>query len=97
MYGYHRQPLIHVPDWARLLSNHYWRIRNEGRDKAKRRKYYRYIAKEKLRLAEMGINQELIKTTCRYLSSFHVITGDKLLHLQTVQSPQLSFDFTYLD
>lgn len=91
--GFNNQPNVQIPHWARLLSNHYWRIRNESRDKAKLRKYYRYLAKEKLRLAESGIDQQLINAVCRYLASFNVISGDKLQKLLMAQSPQLSFDF----
>jgi len=91
--GFNPQANIDLPDWSRLLSNYYWRIRFESRDKAKLRKYYRYVAKEKLRLAESGIDQQLINAVCRYLASFNVITGNKLQKLLMVQSPQLAFDF----
>lgn len=91
--GFNNQVDVVLPDWSRLLSNYYWRVRNESRDKAKLRKYYRYIAKEKLRLAESGIDQQLINAVCRYLASFNVITGDKLRKLMLAQSPQLTFNF----
>jgi len=97
MYGFHNQPHVDVPDWSRLLSNYYWRIRNESRDKSKRRRYYRYIAKEKLRLVKSGIDQELVNAVCRYFASFNVITGRKLQKLLMAQSPQLTFDFVYSD
>lgn len=91
--GFNPQPNIDLPDWASLLKNYYWRIRNEYRDKAKLRKYYRYVAKEKLRLVESGIDQQLVNAVCRYLAGFNVITGYKLQNLMMAQSPQLSFDF----
>lgn len=91
--GFYNQPNVEVPEWAVLLTNYYWRVRNEGRDKVKRRRYYRYIAKEKLRLAELGVDQGLINAVCRYLASFNIISGDKLEILLIAQSPQLTFDF----
>jgi len=41
--GFNNQANVDLPDWARLLTNYYWRIRNESRDKAKLRRYYRYV------------------------------------------------------
>lgn len=93
--GFNPQVNVDLPDWANLLKNYYWRIRVEGRDKVKKRRYYRYVTKEKLRLAESGIDQQLINAVCRYLSSFNVISANKLRQLLIAQSPQLSFDFTY--
>jgi len=93
--GFNPQANVDLPDWANLLKNYYWRIRVEGRDKVKKRRYYRYVTKEKLRLAETGIDQQLINAVCRYLSSFNVISANKLRQLLIAQSPQLSFDFTY--
>jgi hypothetical protein len=94
MYGFKHQPNVETPEWAILLSNYYWCIRNEGRNKVKRRRYYRYIAKEKLRLAESGIDQQLINAVCKYLVSFNVVSGNKLHQLMIAESVQLSFDFT---
>jgi hypothetical protein len=94
MYGFKHQPNVETPEWAILLSNYYWRIRNEGRNNVKRRRYYRYIAKEKLRLAESGIDQQLINAVCKYLVSFNVVSGNKLHQLMIAESVQLSFDFT---
>lgn len=93
--GFNPQANVDLPDWANLLKNYYWRIRVEGRDKVKKRRYYRYVTKEKLRLAETGIDQQLINAVCRYLSSFNVISANKVRQLLIAQSPQLSFDFTY--
>lgn len=56
-----------IPNWAGNLTNLYCRLRVSKRNKALRRSYYRKIEKEKLRLAERGINQEKIKAICRYL------------------------------
>lgn len=57
-----------LPDWSGRLTNYYCVIRVEKRNKAIRRRYYRKVEKEKLRLAELGICQECIRITCRYLS-----------------------------
>lgn len=92
--GFNPQANVDLPDWANLLKNYYWRIRVEGRDKVKKRRYYRYVTKEKLRLAESGIDQQLINAVCRYLSSFNVISANKVRQFLIAQSPQLSFDFT---
>lgn len=95
--GFNPQADVDLPYWSNLLKNYYWRIRVEGRDKVKKRRYYRYVTKEKLRLAESGIDQQLINAVCRYLSSFNVISANKVRQLLIAQSPQLSFDFTYLN
>ena len=70
-----------MPIWARRLKEFYWRISLEGRDKAKRRRYYRYAAKEKLRLAEQGINQDVIIAVCKYLANLNAMNGYKLNNL----------------
>ncbi len=57
-----------LPEWSKRLRSIYVRLRLGKRNKALRRKYYREIQKEKLRLAEQGINQEKIRQVCRYLS-----------------------------
>lgn len=91
--GFNPPVSVRLPDWSRDLSNYYYRIRVEKRDKAKLRRYYRYVAKEKLRLVESGIDADLVNATCRYLAGFNVISGRKLQKLMVTQSPQLSFDF----
>lgn len=50
------------------LNNYYWQIRYT-RIKAVRRKYYRYIAKEKKRLIETGVDAEELRLLCRHLSN----------------------------
>lgn len=53
------------------LNNYYWFIRCT-RDKALRRKYYRWIAKEKKRLVkESGVDAEYLRLYCRALSDRH--------------------------
>lgn len=57
------------PGWARTLSNLYWRLRNVRRhDSAGRRKWYRYIRRERDFLVENGVDAELVRLACRYLS-----------------------------
>jgi hypothetical protein len=78
------------------LKHYYWVIRVEGRDKAKRRRYYRYVAKEKLRLAEMNIEQDLINAVCKYLSSLKPTHGERFNSLLLTPSKQISFNFCYI-
>jgi hypothetical protein len=62
-----------LPDWTQQLKNYYACLRLEKRNKSLKSKYYRKIQKEKLRLAELGINQEKIRLSCRFLSSFDCV------------------------
>ena len=87
--------LFDRPKWSAGLTSLYWHIRVEGRDKAKRRKYYRYVAKEKLRLAELGIDQELIEAVCRYLCRMDRSSGERMLQLMQQARPQLAFKFHF--
>jgi len=50
------------------LNNLYWFIRYT-RIKSVKRKYYRYIAKEKKRLIDSGVDAEELRLYCRYLSN----------------------------
>ena len=95
IYGHRHQGGYDIPDWAGTLKEYYWMIRVQGRDKNKRRRYYRYIAKEKLRLAQCNINQEIIKAVCRYLSDLHPANSRRIQLLLEVQSVQLEFKFDY--
>lgn len=55
--------------WAGSLCNLYWHLRyNRKWNEAKRRKYYRYIAVEKKRLIETGVDPELVRLLCRHLA-----------------------------
>lgn len=49
------------------LNNLYWRVRNT-RNKSIKRRYYRYIAVEKKRLLEEGVDFEELRLLCRSLS-----------------------------
>jgi len=94
LHGFRHQGEVELPGWAVRLRNYYWFIRVEGRDKAKRRRYYRLLEKEKLRLVEeLMLDQETIETVCRYLSSFNKKTGVKAQILLSQPSPQLQLDF----
>jgi hypothetical protein len=61
---------IPLPEWSQNLVSYYWHIRVEGRNQAKRRRYYRLVSKEKLRLVEQyKIDQYVLNYLCRYLSN----------------------------
>ena len=51
------------------LYNLYWYIRYYSRNKTKKRKYYRYVAKVKKRLIESGADTEEVRLLCRMLSN----------------------------
>ena len=82
-----------LPHWAGRLANYYWRIRNESRDKAKRRRYYRYIKKEQIRLAESGIDQALLKAVSRHLSVMTAVSARKVEQMLEAPNPQMTFQF----
>ncbi|MCP5244429.1 MAG: hypothetical protein H6937_00050 [Burkholderiales bacterium] len=50
------------------LYNHYWFIRYARNSSAKRR-YYRYVEKEKKRLLVAGIDPEELRLLCRHLDN----------------------------
>lgn len=93
MFGFHNRGGFDIPEWALKLREYYWVIRVEGRNKVKRRRYYRYVEKEKLRLAEMGIYQPLILAVCKYLVNLSVVSGNKMHEIMAAEVRQLSFDF----
>ncbi|MCB5187508.1 hypothetical protein LG200_05740 [Methylobacillus caricis] len=93
IYGFKDQGVDRRPEWANgKLHLWYFMLRVERPKSAKRRKLYRWIAKEKLRLAELNIDQELIDVTCRYLSSYSVVTGRRMIELMDKPVSQLSLD-----
>ena len=49
------------------LNNLYWFIRY-NRNKSIKRRYYRYVAVEKKRLIESGVDSEELRLYCRSLS-----------------------------
>lgn len=52
------------------LNNLYWHIRYT-RNPSVKRKYYRYVVKEKKRLIESGVDCEELRLLCRSLSYRH--------------------------
>ncbi len=88
--GYHHQGVIDRPYWVtNKLHLAYWKLRVNKPTGTERRNIYRVIEKEKLRLAELGVNQELIRVTCRYLSSYNIVTGMKMIELMNEPAKQL--------
>lgn len=93
MQGFHHRGEFDPPEWANNLKNYYWHIRVEGRDKAKRRRYYRLVEKEKLKLAEANIDQKLILAVCKYLSTLKHTYGINMLNLQSQMPTQMYLKF----
>lgn len=89
--GFNSSTYVELPSWANDLRHLYWVIRVEGRIEAKRRRYYRKVEKEKLRLAELGINQIKIAAVCRYLCSFK--NSNTLKRVLAEPEIQMSFSF----
>lgn len=86
---------IDVPDWASNLKQLYWVIRVEKHSRVKRRRYYRYVFKEKLRLVETGLDQDLVNAVCRYLCELSVVSGRNLEKVMANPNPQQGLDFVY--
>ena len=86
-----------IPEWCRTLCGYYVVIRVDGRNKSLRRRWYRKVEKEKLRLAELGINQIKIKAMTRYLAAlnntYKRAACIKIEALLEEPEPQLTFDF----
>jgi hypothetical protein len=58
-----------MPPWSSELCNLYYMLRyRRNYDSAARRKYYRYIAVEKKRLLNEGVDPELLRLFCRHLA-----------------------------
>lgn len=60
-----------MPDWSPKLCNLYWQLRyRRSRDLAARRRFYRYIEKEKRRLeSDVGVDPEELRLLCRWLAN----------------------------
>lgn len=93
IYGHRHQGGYEIPDWAAKLKEYYWMIRVQGRDKSKQRRYYRLVSKEKLRLAENGFDQDLIRAVCRYLAGFSPKAGARLRQIAAHQPMQMTLHF----
>jgi len=62
--------MVDLPSWSDRLANLYWLMRYYGcRDQARRRKLYRQIAAERIRLQEAGVDKESVRLLCRSLSN----------------------------
>lgn len=61
------------------LRNLYWRIRYHSRNKSTKRKYYRYVFKEKQRLIESGVDREELRLICRVLAKRHCEHAERRL------------------
>lgn len=93
MDGFTHRALIDLPKWADVLKQPYWRIRVEGRNKRLKRKCYRDIRIEKLRLVELGIDAELINAVCKYLVSHKQVNANRLKAVLETPMKQMSFNF----
>lgn len=87
---------LQLPDWSRNLMNYYVVIRIDGRNKTIRRRWYRKIEKEKLRLAELGVYQPHIIAVARYLSTLNRTVGIKLVKQLREQPKQLVLFHNYV-
>lgn len=91
--GFKHRAIAKIPQWANDLNNYYWRVRVEGRNAAKRRRYYRYIRKEKLRLIESGICPDEIEAVCKYLVSLKEVNARRLDQQMMEETKQLMLPF----
>ena len=68
------------------LRNFYWHIRYT-RDKVTKRRYYRYVLKEKKRLInESGVDVEYLRLYCRALSKRHCERAERRLQTYRKQN-----------
>ena len=81
------------PEWGNQLKSLYWVIRVESRNRVKRRRYYRYVRAERLRLVESGLAQSIVDAYCRYLATLNPKAAEKYLHLISQEHRQLNLDF----
>jgi len=81
-----------LPYWSTNLSNYYVAIRVDGRNRTLRRRYYRFVELETLRLAMLGIDQQQIMAVCRYLSGLRKRNNPKAIKLIYEVNPQLNLD-----
>lgn len=59
-----------MPAWSSRLANLYYLLRCYGhRNQARRRKLYRFIANERKRLLEAGVDGEEVRLLCRHLAN----------------------------
>jgi hypothetical protein len=91
--------MVDLPDWTINLRPLYACLRAYKRNKTLRRSYYRKIEKEKLRLAEEGVNQEKIRLACRFLASFSCVRNYQCdacrRMLNDIVSPERQFQINF--
>lgn len=95
IYGFKHRALTDLPKWANNLRFPYWMIRVEGRNKAKRRRYYRAVLKERIRLVESGVPIEHVDAVCKYLVSLRLSSADNLRKVLSEPAKQLNLPFKY--
>lgn len=93
LYGFRNTGYVDLPSWASGLHFPYFMIRVEGRNKTKRRRYYRQVTKEKIRLLESGIPIEQINAVCRYLASYRQSSANHLKQVLNHPSKQMNLPF----
>lgn len=93
IYGFKHRATAKIPSWAINLKMHYWIVRVEGRNETKRRRHYRAIEKEKLKLVESGIHFEHVDAVCKYLVSLKQKNADKLRISLNHEPKQLRLNF----
>lgn len=91
--GFKHRADADLPSWASDLNNMYWFVRVEGRNKTKRRRYYRYIRKERLRLVEAGIAKQHVDAVCKYLVSLKEVNARRLDKCMAEPPRQLELPF----
>ena len=92
-FGFKRKGYLDLPEWSQNLRNHYVSIRVDSRNATVRRRHYRAVQQEKLRLVELGIDQQQIIACCRYLSAFTRQSEQRLKTLIEEGSRQLNLPF----
>lgn len=92
--GFHHRAIAPIPDWAINLAHYYFFIRVCCRNKTTRRKNYRLVKIEKLRLIELGHDAAQINAVCKYLVSLKQINADRLIVALQVKPKQYCFDFS---
>jgi len=94
MFGFHNRSVADLPPWSNALNNYYWRVRVEGRNKTTRRKFYRLIRAERLRLVELGVDAAQINAVCKYLVSMKQVNADRLhVALQSEKCDELNLRY----
>lgn len=93
IYGFRHRATADLPQWAGVLHFPYWRIRVEGRNATLRRKCYRAIEKEKLKLVEAGIPIEHVNAVCKYLVNHRESSANNLKQVLAEPILQMKLPF----